>query len=124
MFIVHTIEEIQRLIEAHEQFKQTLPEADKEHQSIIQLAEEVQIIATRYKVQGGIENPYTSLLPNEILSKWNEMKQLVPKRDSVLQAELMRQQRNEGLRRKFAEKANGVGPWIGKLIEFRNHLQL
>ena len=29
----------------------------------------------------------------------------------------MRQQRNEGLRRKFAEKANGVGPWIEKNID-------
>ena len=117
MFIVHTIEEIQRLMEAHEQFKQTLPEANKEHQSILQLAEEVQIIATKYKIPGGIENPYTSLLPNDILSKWNEMKQLVPKRDSVLQVELLRQQRNEGLRRKFAEKANSVGPWIEKLLD-------
>ncbi|MCP6105495.1 hypothetical protein NL392_33660, partial [Klebsiella pneumoniae] len=45
------------------------------------------------------------------------MKQLVPKRDSVLQAELLRQQRNEGLRRKFAEKANSVGPWIEKLLD-------
>lgn len=70
-----------------------------------------------YKVQGGIENPYTSLLPNEILMKWNEMKQLVPKRDSVLQNELIRQQRNEVLRRKFAEKANNVGPWIERLLD-------
>lgn len=45
------------------------------------------------------------------------MKQLVPKRDQTLQSELMRQQRNEGLRRKFAEKANGVGPWIERNID-------
>lgn len=48
MFIVHTIEEIQRLIEAHEQFKQTLPEADKERQTIIQLEQEVQVIANSF----------------------------------------------------------------------------
>lgn len=45
------------------------------------------------------------------------MKQLVPKRDSVLQAEVMRQQRNEGLRRKFGEKANIVGPWIERQMD-------
>lgn len=45
------------------------------------------------------------------------MKQLVPKRDQTLQSELLRQQRNEGLRRKFAEKANGVGPWIERNID-------
>lgn len=29
----------------------------------------------------------------------------------------MRQQRNEGLRRKFAEKANTVGPWIERQMD-------
>lgn len=29
----------------------------------------------------------------------------------------MRQQRNEGLRRKFAEKANVVGPWIERQLD-------
>ena len=41
----------------------------------------------------------------------------MPKRDQTLQNELMRQQRNEGLRRKFAEKANGVGPWIERQMD-------
>ena len=45
------------------------------------------------------------------------MKQLVPKRDQTLQSEQTRQQRNEGLRRKFAEKANGVGPWIERQMD-------
>jgi actinin alpha len=34
MFIIHTMEEIQGLLEAHEEFKATLGEADKEYQSI------------------------------------------------------------------------------------------
>ncbi|KAI2798494.1 hypothetical protein BLOT_012776 [Blomia tropicalis] len=117
MFIVHTIEEIQGLIEAHEQFKRTLGEADSEYGSIIKIAQEIQQMATQYHVPGGIENPYTVLVPAEITNKWNEVKQLVPKRDQTLQDELMRQQRNEGLRRKFAEKANGVGPWIERNID-------
>jgi actinin alpha len=61
MFIVHTVDEIQGLVEAHEQFKQTLGEADKEHTSIVSLAQEVQSIATQYQIPGGIENPYTTL---------------------------------------------------------------
>ncbi|KAI1295512.1 Alpha-actinin, sarcomeric [Halotydeus destructor] len=117
MFIVHSVEEIQGLIEAHEQFKQTLGEADKEHQAIVGLANEVQKIATQYQVPGGIENPYTTLTPNDISNKWADMRQLVPKRDQVLQQEVMRQQRNEGLRRKFGEKANVVGPWIEKTMD-------
>ena len=35
MFIVHTLEEIQGLIDAHAQFKATLGEADKEFTTII-----------------------------------------------------------------------------------------
>lgn len=117
MFIVHTMDEIQGLIDAHEQFKQTLGEADKEHKSIISLSHEVQTIATQYQVPGGIENPYTTLTASDISNKWTDVKQLVPKRDQVLQTELMRQQSNERLRRKFAEKANVVGPWIERQMD-------
>lgn len=117
MFIVHTMDEIQGLIDAHEQFKQTLGEADKEHKSIISLSHEVQTIATQYQVPGGIENPYTTLTANDISNKWTDVKQLVPKRDQVLQTELMRQQSNERQRRQFAEKANVVGPWIERQMD-------
>lgn len=117
MFIVHTMEEIQGLINAHEQFKQTLGEADKEHKAIVGLAQEVQSIATQYHVPGGIENPYTTLNAQVITTKWTDVKQLVPKRDQVLQTEVMRQQSNERLRRKFAEKANVVGPWIERQMD-------
>jgi actinin alpha len=117
MFIVHSVEEMQRLIEAHEQFKLTLTEADKEHAAILAFANEVREIASTYHVPGGIENPYTSLLPTDIQNKWVEVRQLVPKRDGVLQNELQRQRRNEDLRRKFADKANGVGPWIERHLD-------
>merc|ERR1712045_722522 len=42
MFIVHTLDEIQGLIDAHAQFKATLGEADKEFQAIIALIHEVE----------------------------------------------------------------------------------
>ncbi|XP_022253656.1 alpha-actinin-like, partial [Limulus polyphemus] len=112
MFIVHTMDEIQGLIDAHEQFKQTLGDADREHQAIVGLTEEVESIASKYQVPGGVDNPYTALTTVELTQKWLEVKELVPKRDQVLEAELLRQQSNEMLRCKFAEKANVVGPWI------------
>ncbi|KAG8186293.1 hypothetical protein JTE90_007321 [Oedothorax gibbosus] len=117
MFIVHTMEEIQGLIDAHEQFKQTLGEADKEHKSIIALSQEVSTIATQCQIPGGIENPYTTLTAIDITTKWSDVKQMIPRRDQVLQTELMRQQSNERLRRKFAEKANAVGPWIERQMD-------
>jgi len=117
MFIVHTIEEIQGLIDAHNQFKATLGEADKEFQAIMALVSEVAAIAQKYQIPGGLDNPYTSLTSVVISGKWQEVKKLVPARDSTLQAELKKQQNNENLRRTFAEKANGVGPWIEKQMD-------
>ena len=61
MFIVHTMEEIQGLLDAHEQFKATLGEADKEYQSIIGLVRQVESIAKQHSTPGGVDNPYTSL---------------------------------------------------------------
>lgn len=112
MFIVHTVEEIQRLITAHEKFKSTLGEADQECLSIIDLSSQVQSIVGQNEIPGGLENPYTPLTANEISNKWVDLKALIPERDQVLSRELLRQERNEGLRRQFAEKANIVGPWI------------
>lgn len=117
MFIVHTIEEIQGLIDAHNQFKATLGEADKEYQAIISLVTEVQHMAQQYQIPGGLDNPYTTLTAQVISSKWGEVRKLVPQRDGTLQAELQKQQNNESLRRQFAEKANGVGPWIEKQMD-------
>jgi actinin alpha 1/4 len=61
MFIVHTMDEIQGLLDAHGQFKATLGEADKEHNSIIGLVQEVVSLTSKYQIPGGVENPYTTL---------------------------------------------------------------
>ena len=64
MFIVHTMEEIQGLLDAHSQFKATLGEADKEFNSIVGLVREVEQTVHKYQVPGGLENPYTTLTAN------------------------------------------------------------
>lgn len=61
MFIVHTMEEIQGLMDAHAAFKATLGEADKEYNSIVGLVREVESIVKQYQIPGGLENPYTTL---------------------------------------------------------------
>lgn len=61
MFIVHTMEEIQGLIDAHNQFKATLGEADKEYNSIVSLVKEVETTVQKYQIPGGLANPYTTL---------------------------------------------------------------
>ncbi|XP_050525865.1 alpha-actinin, sarcomeric isoform X1 [Daktulosphaira vitifoliae] len=117
MFIVHTVEEIQGLIDAHGQFKATLSDADKEYNSIISLVKDVESTVQKYQIPGGLQNPYTTLTATDLNKKWSDVKHLVPQRDTTLQAELRKQQNNEMLRRQFAEKANQVGPWIERQMD-------
>uniref|UniRef100_A0AAQ4RAH1 Actinin, alpha 1 n=1 Tax=Gasterosteus aculeatus aculeatus TaxID=481459 RepID=A0AAQ4RAH1_GASAC len=116
-FIVHTIEEIQGLSTAHEQFKATLPEADKERQAILGIHNEIAKIVQTYHVNMAGSNPYTTINPQEVNAKWDKVRQLVPQRDQALIEEHARQQNNERLRRQFANQANVIGPWIQTKME-------
>ncbi|XP_042598016.1 alpha-actinin-2b isoform X2 [Cyprinus carpio] len=117
MFIVHTIEEVQTLIAAHEQFKATLPEADAERQAILGIQQEVLKIFQNYGIRGDLTNPYSTITTEEIAIKWDKVKKLVPQRDSLLQEELARQHANKRLRRQFAAQAHLIGPWIQARME-------
>uniref|UniRef100_A0A8P0T141 Actinin alpha 1 n=1 Tax=Canis lupus familiaris TaxID=9615 RepID=A0A8P0T141_CANLF len=116
-FIVHTIEEIQGLTTAHEQFKATLPDADKERLAILGIHNEVSKIVQTYHVNMAGTNPYTTITPQEINGKWDHVRQLVPRRDQALTEEHARQQHNERLRKQFAAQANVIGPWIQTKME-------
>ncbi|XP_075692392.1 alpha-actinin-4 isoform X5 [Rhinoderma darwinii] len=117
MFIVHTIEEIEGLIAAHGQFKSTLPDADREREAILDIQSQAQKIADINHIKLTSGNPYTSVSPKTINSKWEKVQQLVPKRDNALQGEQDKQQSNESLRLQFANQANVVGPWIQSKME-------
>uniref|UniRef100_A0A672KEU3 Alpha-actinin-2-like n=1 Tax=Sinocyclocheilus grahami TaxID=75366 RepID=A0A672KEU3_SINGR len=124
MFIVHSIEEIQSLITAHDQFKATLPEADKERMAIMGIHSEILKIAQTYGIKVVGENLYTVLSPQDISNKWEAVKQLVPMRDQTLQEEVARQQSNERLRRQFAAQANIIGPWVQTKMEEISHVSI
>ncbi|VTJ56203.1 Hypothetical predicted protein [Marmota monax] len=117
MFIVHTIEEIEGLISAHDQFKSTLPDADREREAILAIHKEAQRIAESNHIKLSGSNPYTTVTPQIINSKWEKVQQLVPKRDRALLEEQSKQQSNEHLRRQFSSQANVVGPWIQTKME-------
>ncbi|XP_055791440.1 alpha-actinin-3-like isoform X2 [Salvelinus fontinalis] len=124
MFIVHSIEEIQSLITAHDQFKATLPEADKERMATMGIQSEIVKIAQTYGIKLSGVNPYTTLSPQDITNKWDAVKHLVPLRDQMLQEELARQQSNERLRHQFAAQANIIGPWIQTKMEEISHVSV
>ncbi|KAM6988194.1 alpha-actinin-4 isoform 2-T2 [Tautogolabrus adspersus] len=117
MFIVHNIEEIQGLITAHEQFKSTLPEANKEREAIQAIQSEVQKIAQSNGIKLGSANPYTTITPESIDNKWAKAMDMVPQRDKALQEELNKQNNNDSLRAKFATQANTVGAYIQAKME-------
>ncbi|KAJ0063340.1 hypothetical protein NL108_000250, partial [Boleophthalmus pectinirostris] len=117
MFIVHTIEEIEGLIAAHEQFKSTLPDADTERKAIQSIQEQVKNIGQNNNIKFSVTNPYTTITPESIDRKWEQTLQLVPQRDAALQEELSKQQSNNALRCQFASQANVVGPWIKQKME-------
>ncbi|KRX81757.1 Alpha-actinin, sarcomeric [Trichinella nativa] len=113
MFIVHTMNEIQSLAHAHDQFKATLGEAEEEFRHIIGLEQEVRHLVESNGLNREMAvNPYTTISGAEIQKKWQHMQILVPNRDNQLQQEMNRQQSNDRLRRTFAEKANTVGPYL------------
>ena len=55
----------QGLIDAHEQFKSTLGEADREYQGILALCTEAAQLASQYSLLN--ENPYTFIQVRQIL---------------------------------------------------------
>ena len=55
-------------MDAHEQFKQTLGEADKEYNAIMALVQEIQRISQQYGIQNALENPYSTLQANVSIS--------------------------------------------------------
>lgn len=60
----------QGLIAAHEQFKSTLGDAQKELEAIQEIHTEVKRIADSHGIELTGGNPYTTITPDSIDSKW------------------------------------------------------
>ena len=58
----------------------------------------------------------TVLIFQDLQQKWEEVLELIPKRDTLLDDETTRQQNNERLRVQFAQMANQVGSWCKQRI--------
>ncbi|KAK7122190.1 hypothetical protein R3I94_019343 [Phoxinus phoxinus] len=117
MFMVHSLDEVQSLLSAHDVFKTTLPEADCERQAILSIYSEVQKITQSYGISSQLTNIYCDITPAHINQSWEKVKRLVPQRGNSLQEEMSRQNVNERFRRQFAAQANAIGPWIQTRME-------
>lgn len=105
MFNVHSLEEVQDLKDAQEQFKANMPAAQEEFESIIGLQKAIDDMSD-------LKNPYTNTKASDLQQKWGEILALIPERDQKLSDETSRQQNNERLRVQFAQMANQVGEWV------------
>ncbi|XP_041468559.1 alpha-actinin-like isoform X2 [Lytechinus variegatus] len=110
MFIVHTVDEIRELVDAHDLFKKNLPAAEEEFNALYALENEI----NKMIQSGPNDNQYTTLTMQILVEKWRDLSDLVPKRDDALSEEMRRQISNEQLRVQFAHLANTIGPWIEK----------
>ncbi|VDP17326.1 unnamed protein product [Soboliphyme baturini] len=118
VFIVHTMDEIQKLVQGHNAFKSTLDEAEQEFRHIATIEQEVSRLVDSSKLSRSVlANPYTALTAAQIQRKWQEMHELIPRRDMQLQQELDRQQANDRFRHTFAEKANVLGPYLEQQLQ-------
>ena len=64
----------QGLISAHEQFKATLPDAEKEKNSILAVHNEILKVAQIYNISLSGPNPYTTITSQDIVDKWEEVR--------------------------------------------------
>lgn len=64
---------LQGLITAHEQFKSTLSEANKEREAIQSIQAEVLKIAQSNGIKLSGANPYTTITPESIDNKWEKV---------------------------------------------------
>lgn len=65
----------QSLITAHDQFKATLPEADKERMATLGIHNEILKIAQTYGIKLSGINPYTTITSQDITTKWDTVRQ-------------------------------------------------
>lgn len=111
MFVCHSIEEVNALVTAHEEFKACLPDFHEEFLEIQQMQQEIDLIATFGT------NPYTNqeVTNVDLLgTKWNELLQLIPQRDQLLQEALVKEKKKDELRKTFANHANWFANWTAE----------
>ncbi|WP_411026544.1 hypothetical protein, partial [Salmonella sp. s54395] len=108
MFIVHSLVEIEGLMEAHKVFEDTLGEAQTEFNTVVDMGNQIKQLGAQYGLDAATENPYTALSVQDVTTKWSELTNLVPERERALKAERAKQIAHEDLRVRFASKANIV----------------
>ncbi|XP_070536549.1 uncharacterized protein [Ptychodera flava] len=102
-FTALSLDEIRVLIGAHETFKMTLIEANKEFNAITKLIDKIHGICLYNNVPNATDNPYTTLTYMDIATKWFGVKNFACKRETDLQ-DALTQQAHKRLWHLFAQQ--------------------
>jgi len=95
---VDSVEEVKALQAAHESFQSNLTTPSNDFHALAVLAEDI-------KSKGVETNPYTPFTIAAISDKWKAVNALIADRTDLLSKEHKRQEENDNLRKKFADKA-------------------
>ncbi|CAH8445536.1 unnamed protein product [Schistosoma guineensis] len=118
MFIVNKVEDVMSLINGHENFKKTLPAAQKELNDIITEVEQVKKLIKSHNLSSELlKNPYTMIDCSTLQNRWDAMYSLISGRDDALHQELIKQQENDKVNTQFAQLANRFGPYLEHNLE-------
>lgn len=101
----NSIEEIRALRDAHEEFKRNLTGAETDFKALRELDKQIKQMATG-------TNPYTWFTMEALEETWASLRKIIGERDGELEREAQRQERNDALRRQFAQLANAFHGWL------------
>lgn len=115
--IVHTLEEIKDLKEAHMKFVANMPAAKEEYEGIVEIYQQIQQLTSE-------ENPYTHTECKDIVSKMQIVEELIDTRAKKLTEVEGQQERNEKLRIEFATLANQTAQLLDQRRRMLNEINL
>lgn len=99
------MEEIQTLANNHQNFINTLTQAQQDYDTLIELDKKIKT----YKFGS---NPYTWFTIEAIADTWRNLQKIVIERNKELEKEYQRQLENDKLRKEFAMIADKFHQWL------------
>ena len=101
----NSVEEINSLRIAHNQFQESLSSASADFEALSSLDKQIK----NFKVG---PNPYTWFTMEALEETWKNLQKIIRERDTELAKEATRQEANDKLRKEFAMHANDFHSWL------------
>eukprot|EP00118_Oscarella_pearsei_P025242 m.307813 g.307813 ORF g.307813 m.307813 type:complete len:2422 (+) comp42859_c0_seq1:216-7481(+) len=107
----NSVEEIKALKDAHTQFISSLSQARADYKQLAALDRQIK----SYNVS---TNPYTWFTMEAIDDTWENLQKIIKEREADFNKETKRQERNDEMRKTFAQHANAFHSWLTETRAF------